>query len=72
MNALDGTFLSMEELEMVLLTADEEDMADILPVIRKRYGQLHSNHELMMISIDKRENPGMQLKNIIRILEGMK
>ncbi len=57
----------MEELEQAIMTADAEDIADILPIIQKRYGQLHPHYELMVVSIDQKADRVKQLERIIAV-----
>lgn len=67
MEKSDGTPVFMEELDQVLFSADKEDMADILCIIRQCFNRLHPDYDLLVASIDKRKDRNEQLRNILAV-----
>lgn len=68
MYTLDGTFVSMEELEQAVLSGDGEDLAEIIGILRRRYSQLYPDYELLVMALDKRKDPVRQLRQAADLL----
>ena len=52
--------------------AKPEEMEEILQAVLTRYRELHPDWEIMLLSLDKRENKNDQLDRIITLLNNMR